>query len=176
MKAEDIHTLLVPTIADLGLELLGVEFNPSRGASLLRVYIDAPDADVTIDDCERVSREISALLDINDPVAGRYTLEVSSPGLDRPLFTPTHFARQLGAEVKLELASPVAGRRRFRGAIRSVDGDTITIEQDGEAVELAHANIAHARLAPDYAALGMGRAAAHHPKPSGQRARGSRKS
>ncbi|MGA9421823.1 MAG: ribosome maturation factor RimP [Rhodanobacteraceae bacterium] len=163
---------MVPAIADLGVELLGIEFNPSRGASLLRVYIDAPGASVTIDDCERVSREISALLDVNDPVAGRYTLEVSSPGLDRPLFTPKQFARQIGETVKLGVAVPVAGRRRFHGVIRAVQGGAITIEQDGEAVELEHANIVNAHLAPDYEAIGIG-AKQHHGK-SGHRARRSR--
>ena len=91
MREEELNALLAPPIADLGLELVGIEFSPGHGGSLLRVYVDAPGRPVTIDDCERASREISALLDVNDPVAGRYTLEVSSPGLDRPLFTPAQF-------------------------------------------------------------------------------------
>lgn len=173
MNVEDIQGLLVPAIADLGIELLGIEFNPTHGASLLRVYIDAPDTGVTIDDCERVSREISALLDVNDPVAGRYTLEVSSPGLDRPLFTPAQFARQVGERVKLGVAVPVVGRRRFTGVIRAVKGDAITIEQDGETVELEHENIVNARLVPGYDAIGPG-PKRHHGK-SGHRARRSRK-
>ena len=155
MKEEELNALLAPPIADLGLELVGIEFSPGRGGSLLRVYVDAPDRPVTIDDCERASREISALLDVNDPVAGRYTLEVSSPGLDRPLFTPEQFARFIGQDVKINVNLPLGGRRRFHGTIRGVDGDRITIEQDGEPVTIAHANIAKARLAPDYAALGL---------------------
>ncbi|NCT68004.1 MAG: ribosome maturation factor RimP [Rhodanobacteraceae bacterium] len=155
MTNEELSELLAPAIADLGLELLGIEFSPSRSGSLLRVYIDEPERGVTIDDCERASREISALLDVNDPVAGRYTLEVSSPGLERPLFTPEHFARYLGEVAKIGVNLPIDGRRRFQGAIRAVEGDRITIEQDGTPVEIAHANIAKARLVPDYAALGL---------------------
>jgi ribosome maturation factor RimP len=155
MKEEDLNALLAPLLRDLGLELVGIEFSPGRGGSLLRVYVDVEGRPVTIDDCERASREISALLDVNDPVAGRYTLEVSSPGLDRPLFTPEQFARFVGEAVKINVNLPIEGRRRFHGTISAVDGDRITIVQDGEAVTLVHANIAKARLAPDYAALGL---------------------
>lgn len=155
MTNEEIQALLTPAIGDLGLELVGIEFSPGHGGSLLRVYVDVADRPVTIDDCERASREISALLDVNDPVAGRYTLEVSSPGLDRPLFTPEHFTRFLGQMVKINVNLPIDGRRRFQGTIKEVDGDRIVIEQDGALVAIVHANIAKARLAPDYAALGL---------------------
>ena len=155
MKEEELHALLEPLIADLGLELVGIEFSPGRGGSLLRVYVDAPNRPVTIDDCERASREISAALDVNDPVAGRYTLEVSSPGLDRPLFTPAQFERFVGEAVKINVNLPLDGRRRFHGTIKAIEGDRITIEQDGEPVTFVHANVAKARLAPDYAALGL---------------------
>ncbi len=155
MTNDELEQLLQPAIADLGLELVGIEFSPNAGASLLRVYIDEPENGVTVEDCARASREVSALLDVNDPVAGRYTLEVSSPGLERPLFAPAHFTRFLGAQVKLSVSLPIDGRRRFQGPIRAVEGDRITVEQDGVAVEIVHANIGRARLVPDYAALGM---------------------
>jgi ribosome maturation factor RimP len=155
MKEEELNALLAPLLRDLGLELVGIEFSPGRGGSLLRVYVDVEGRPVTIDDCERASREISALLDVNDPVAGRYTLEVSSPGLDRPLFTPEQFARFAGEAVKINVNLPIDGRRRFHGTIAGIDGDRITIVQDGEPVTIVHANIAKARLAPDYAALGL---------------------
>jgi len=155
MKEEELNALLAPLIADLGLELVGIEFSPGHGGSLLRVYIDVADRPVTIDDCERASREISAALDVNDPVAGRYTLEVSSPGLDRPLFTPAHFERFIGQSVKINVNLPLEGRRRFHGTIKEIDGDRIVIEQDGVPVSIVHSNIAKARLAPDYAALGL---------------------
>jgi ribosome maturation factor RimP len=150
-----LNALLAPLVGDLGLELVGIEFSPGHGGSLLRVYVDAPERPVTIDDCERASREISALLDVNDPVAGRYTLEVSSPGLDRPLFTPAHFARFVGEAVKINVNLPLDGRKRFHGKIKEIEGDRIVIDQDGTLVAIVHANIAKARLAPDYAALGL---------------------
>jgi len=152
---EELIQMLAPVIADLGLECLGIEYAPSRGNSLLRLYIDAANRPVTLDDCEAVSREVSAVLDVNDPITGRYTLEVSSPGLERPLFTPAHFARFLGETAKLALNLPVNGRKRLLGPIRAVEGDVITIEQDGVAVEVAHDNILKARLVPDFAALGL---------------------
>jgi ribosome maturation factor RimP len=155
MTNEELSELLAPAIADLGLELVGIEFSPNSGSSLLRVYIDEPERGVGIDDCERASREISALLDVNDPVAGRYTLEVSSPGLERPLFTLAHFTRFMGEIVKLNLSLPIDGRRRFQGVIRAVEGDRITLDQDGTDVTVVHANVVRARLVPDYAALGI---------------------
>jgi len=155
MTNEELAQLLEPAITGLGLELVGIEFSPNAGGSLLRVYIDESERGVTIDDCERASREISALLDVNDPVAGRYTLEVSSPGLERPLFTPAHFGRFLGEQAKLTVNLPVDGRRRFQGRIAAVDAERVTIEQDGKPVGIAHANIAKARLVPDYVALGL---------------------
>ena len=168
MTNEELSTLLAPAIVDLGLELVGIEFSPNAGGSVLRVYIDEAERGITIDDCERASREISALLDVNDPVAGRYTLEVSSPGLERPLFTPEHFHRFVGEVVKINVNLPLNGRRRFQGPIKGVDGDRILIEQDGVAVEIAHANIAKARLVPDYVALGLAPA----PKVNGARSPG----
>ena len=172
MTNEELSQLLEPAIADLGLELVGIEFSPNSGSSLLRVYIDEPERGITIDDCERASREISALLDVNDPVAGRYTLEVSSPGLERPLFTPAHFERFAGEQVKINVNLPIDGRRRFQGRIETVDAERVTIEQDGTPVHIAHANIAKARLVPDYAALGL--APAQPARPAAGTAKGKR--
>ncbi len=152
---EQLNELLAPLVADLGLEFVGIEFSPSRGSSLLRVYIDVSDRPVTIEDCERVSREISALMDVNDPIEGRYTLEVSSPGIDRPLFTPEQFARFVGSEARVHAALPIDGRSRFHGVIRAVDAEGVHIDQDGRDVLIAHANITKARLVPDYEALGL---------------------
>jgi ribosome maturation factor RimP len=153
MNDTELTKLLAPAVTALGLELVGVEQAPSRSGGLLRVYLDAPGRAVTLDDCEAASRELSALLDLNDPIAGRYTLEVSSPGLDRPLFTPAQFQRYLEQEARLELHVPSAGRRRVQGRIAAVEGDQIVIEQDGELVRVAHGNVAKARLKPDYGQL-----------------------
>ena len=150
MRNTELTELLAPVVADLGLECLGVEYSPSHGNSLVRVYIDAPDRAVTVDDCEAASRQISATLDVNDPVQGRYTLEVSSPGLDRPLFTPEQFARFVGQSTKLEVNLPINGRRRFQGPIRAVEGSTIVLDQDGTEVRIAHENVHKAKLVPDF--------------------------
>ena len=150
MRNEELTQLLAPVIADLGLECLGVEYSPSHGNSLVRVYIDAQNRPVTVDDCEAVSRQVSATLDVNDPVEGRYTLEVSSPGLDRPLYAPEHFARFAGQTAKVEVNLAIDGRRRFQGPIRAVEGSTIVLDQDGVAVRIAHDNIHKAKLVPDF--------------------------
>ncbi|WP_242106992.1 ribosome maturation factor RimP [Luteimonas aquatica] len=158
-KATEIATLLAPTIHSLGLELLGAEYLPAPGSAVLRLYIDVP-ADaadgrvVGIEDCEAVSREVSAQLDVEDPISGNYTLEVSSPGVDRPLFSPAHFARFLGEQAKVGLKLPQDGRRRLQGAIAGVEGDTVTFEVDGTPVAVAFDNIDKARLVPDWVALG----------------------
>jgi ribosome maturation factor RimP len=162
VKDDELIQLINPVVADLGLECLGIEYAPSRGNSLLRIYIDHHERPITIEDCEAVSRELSAQFDVNDPISGRYTLEVSSPGLDRLLFTPAQFARFIGETAKVALNLPVNSRRRLQGVIRAVDGDDITIEQDGVDVTIAHDNIQKARIVPDYAALGM---APEKPKP-----------
>ena len=147
-------------LADLGLECLGVEFTPSQGQSTLRVYLDLPEADgaerreVGIEDCEKASRELSALLDVEDPVPGHYVLEVSSPGIDRPLFTAEQFARVLGQEVKILLKAPIEGRRRLRGKLAQVQGERIVLEAEGKTFEFDHADVDSARVVPDWVALG----------------------
>ncbi len=150
MRNEQLTELVAPAIADLGLECLGVEYSPSHGNSLVRVYIDCADRAVTVDDCEIVSRQVSALFDVNDPIQGRYTLEVSSPGLDRPLYTAEQFARFVGHQAKVELNLPLNGRRRFQGPILGVEGDNVRLEQDGVAVSIASGNIHKAKLVPEF--------------------------
>ena len=167
-KAEQIQALLAPTVASLGLELLGVEFVPSGHSALLRLYIDAPGRLVGIEDCEAASREVSALLDVEDPIESEYTLEVSSPGVDRPLFSVEQFARFLGEEAKVQLRLPQDGRRRMAGRIvAAADGRvTLAVEGIGE-LSVAMENIEKARLVPDLVALGL----APQPKPGGPRGR-----
>ena len=156
--------MLAPTVEALGFELLGVEYAPSAGHSLLRLYIDA-EKGIGIEDCEAVSREVSALLDVEDPIPGEYNLEVSSPGIDRPLFGAAQFARHLGEQAKLSLRIPQDGRRRLQGRIARVEGGTVVIAEDKAEYAVAEANIEKARLVPDFVALGL----APQPKPSGNR-------
>ncbi len=158
LQADHIAALLAPTVTALGLELLGVEFR--GGSGVLRVYIDVPGTDVAagtvgVDDCERVSREISALLDVEDPIPGHYTLEVSSPGIDRPLFTGAQFLRFTGEQAKVQLRLPQDGRRRVQGRILAAEGAEMTLDVEGAGpMTIALENIEQARLVPDWAALG----------------------
>lgn len=147
---ERLHALLGPAVADLGLELWGVDFRAGQGRSLLRLYIDAAGRPVTLEDCERASRECSALLDVEDPIQGRYTLEVSSPGWDRPLFGPAHYRRFLGETVKLNLGLALDGRRRLSGTILAVDAEAVTIGADGAELRVPFGSIAQAKLNPDF--------------------------
>jgi ribosome maturation factor RimP len=162
-------------LADLGLECIGVEFTPSHGQSTLRVYLDLLDKsgavegerrEIGIEDCEAGSRELSALLDVEDPVPGHYVLEVSSPGIDRPLFTAAQFAKVNGQEVKLLLKAPLEGRRRLRGKLISVEGEHISLEAEGKTFEFDHALVESARVVPDWVALGY----APQPKRGGGKA------
>lgn len=159
-KSTEIAELLAPTVQSMGLEVLGVEYLPAPGGALLRVYIDVPasEADerqVGIEDCEAVSREVSAQLDVEDPISGQYTLEVSSPGVDRPLFTAAQFARFIGESAKVVLKLPQDGRRRLTGRIVSVQDNAISFDIDGNAFIAPIDNIDKARLVPDWEALGL---------------------
>ena len=147
-RAQQLTELLQPLIEQLGYEFVGVEYQ-AGGHALLRIYIDRSDG-ITVDDCAEVSREVSALLDVRDPIKSEYTLEVSSPGLDRPLFTVEHFERYVGARAKLTTSAPVERRRKFDGPIVRVEQDMIVIDQDGTEVPIDHGNIVKARLVPSF--------------------------
>lgn len=154
-KTEELTELLTPIVAAMGLELLGIEFAPTSGSALLRLYIDVEGRHVGIEDCEAVSREVSATLDVNDPIASQYTLEVSSPGIDRPLFTVAQFGRFTGEQARLSLRLPQEGRRRLQGRIVAAAGLSVTLDVDGREFMVAHENIEKARMVPDLAALGL---------------------
>lgn len=146
----NVSELLGPLIEDLGYEFVGLEYHPQSGSGVLRVYIDQPETGVLIDDCVTVSREISALLDVHDPIKSQFNLEVSSPGMNRPLFTAAHFERFIGEQVSLTAGVPVDGRRKFKAVIKNVDGDRITLLQDDQDVEIEHSNVVKARLVPQF--------------------------
>lgn len=124
--------MLEPVVAALGYELWGVELNTRPRHSLLRIYIDS-EAGITVDDCAAVSRHASSALDVADPIAGAYTLEVSSPGWDRPLFTPAQFRRYIGQRVRIRLALPVQGQRNVSGTLREADEESVEVEIAGAA-------------------------------------------
>lgn len=137
--------LIEPTVTALGLELWGIEHLQQGKYSLLRIYIER-EAGVAIEDCEQVSKQVSALLDVEDPIAGEYTLEVSSPGLERPLFSARQFSQYIGSEVKLRLHSPVQGRRKFKGKIVVVEGDSIRLQADGVDYDLSFSDVDKANI------------------------------
>src|SRR5579859_976298 len=142
---ETLLKLLEPAIEALGYELVELEFPPH----LLRIYIDR-EGGVTVDDCEKVSRQVSAVLDVEDPIAGAYTLEVSSPGRDRPLRKEADYTRFAGGRVKLELALPKDGRRRYTGILKGCEAGEVLIEVDGALHKLPLADIGKARLVPEF--------------------------
>ncbi len=142
--------LLEPTVSAMGYELLGVEYLAQGKHSRLRVYIDSP-AGIGLEDCETVSHQVSGVLDVDDPIRGQYSLEVSSPGLDRPLFQPDHFARFVGQNVKLRLHQPRNGQRNFHGRIAAVEGKELYISMDdGTQLVLSIEDIEKANLVPEF--------------------------
>ena len=138
--------LLEPAVEGLGYELVELEYR-SSGSGLVRLYIDSPEG-VGLDDCERVSHEVSALLDVEDPIPAQYVLEVSSPGANRVLRKPSHFSDFAGRRVKVELKRLHEGRRRFTGQLVGIEDDEILVQTDEELVRLGFSMIAKARLAP----------------------------
>lgn len=140
-----INDLLLPVVEAMGYEFVGCKYIPQGAYTVLRVYIDK-EGGVTLDDCGKVSAQLSAVLDVEEPITGRYTLEVSSPGSDRPLFTLEHFQRFVGHNAAIRLHTPMDGRRNFKGKIVSVDDNIITIDVDGEIFKLSFDTIELANL------------------------------
>ena len=147
--AQRLTDLLAPVATSLDCELWGVEYLPQGRHALLRVYIEKPDG-VSVDDCERVSRQASAVLDVEDPIKSEYTLEVSSPGMDRPLFTLDHYRRHLGDKVALRLRLPFEGRRRFTGTLTAVEGDEVVLAQGEDEYLLPFELIDKANIVPEF--------------------------
>lgn len=147
-RGGDLRTLIEPAVQALKYELVDVELVGGGAQAVLRIYIDSPEG-INVDDCAKVSRQVSALLDVEDPIPGHYTLEVSSPGLDRPLVTHADFVRFTGALIKAKVTQPILGRRNFTGRLVEVDGDRIVVEVDNESYDLTLSNIEKARLVPE---------------------------
>jgi|SRR5690606_6575503 ribosome maturation factor RimP len=148
-KQEQLHALIEPVVASLGCELWGLEYLTQGRYTTLRLFIDGEDG-VTLDDCEKVSRQVSSVLDVEDPIDGEYTLEVSSPGLDRPLYTAAQYARYIGEQVNLRLRIARDGRRKFKGTILAVDGDDVRIAVDDKEHVLAIDIIDKANVIPRF--------------------------
>ena len=147
-KAEVVQGLISSGVIDLGYDLWGVEYIAQGKNSVLRIYIDSGDG-ITVDDCARVSHQVSGILDVEDIIAGEYNLEVSSPGLDRPLFTLAQFIEFVGYEVGLRLSTAIGGRKAFSGKIAGVVGEEILLEAEGQTHKLPYSYIAKANLSVD---------------------------
>lgn len=145
---QQLTELISVPVAALGFELVGIEFIRSR-QSTLRIYIDSENG-INVDDCADVSHQVSAVLDVEDPITSAYTLEVSSPGLDRPLFVTEHYQQFIGEEVLLTLRMGMQNRRRWVGQIKSAVGETITVTVDGQDETFALSNIQKANLVPKF--------------------------
>ena len=142
--------MLEPGISSMGYELVGVEFQTGgKGGGLLRIYIDSEQG-ITADDCQKVSYQVSGVLDVEDPIPGHYTLEISSPGLDRMLFRPQDFERFAGRLIKVRTTYPIEGRRKFKGRLTGMQGDNVVFEQDDMEISLPFDQIEQARLVPEY--------------------------
>jgi len=142
-----LNELIEPVVTAMDYEFVGLEYLNQGNGSVLRIYIDQEQG-ISVDDCADVSRQISAVLDVEDPIPGEYTLEVSSPGMDRPLFTKEHYIQFVGHEIKLSLIQPSeeTNRKRFRGILSAVQGEEIILEVDNEEFCLPINNIAKANL------------------------------
>ena len=122
-----LKQLLQPVVEALGCELWGLELQAGGKTKLLRIFIDRAEEGVGIEDCERVSRQSSAVLDVEDVINGEYILEVSSPGMDRPLYEVSQYEQYIGEDISLRLRFPYEGRRNFKGRLTGVDGDEIIV-------------------------------------------------
>jgi ribosome maturation factor RimP len=165
---EQLLALAEPLVQRLGYELVDVEYAATRSEATLRVYIDWPGGKMSaeaalagddgtrafdgigVEDCERISRELSALLDVEDPISVPYQLEVSSPGADRILRTPGHYRRFVGERVHVELLAPRDGRRRYTGTLVSADEEDFAVKVDGSMVSMRYVEVGKTRLAPDF--------------------------
>lgn len=148
-KIKKLEEMIKPAIQSLELELWGIEFQSAGKRSTLRIYVDGPEG-VTVDDCARVSHQVSGILDVEDPITEQYLLEVSSPGMDRPLYTLAQYQAYIGHSLEVRLRVPFEGRRRFKGVLNGIEGDEILLVVDDHEYLLPIDTIDRARLVPQF--------------------------
>lgn len=148
-KQEILEKLVEPVAASLGCELWGLEYLTQGRYTTVRIYIDGPNG-ASLEDCERVSRQVSAVFDVEDPIDNEYTLEVSSPGLDRPLYKEAHYARYIGEIITVRLRIARDGRRRFKGVLTQVQNGEIQLQVDNQSIQLPIDVIDKANIEPRY--------------------------
>jgi ribosome maturation factor RimP len=148
-KLKLLHELIEPVVQGLDLELWGIEYNAAGKTSMLRIYIDSPNG-VSVDDCARVSHQVSGVMDVEDPITENYTLEVSSPGMDRPLYTLAQYEEFVGHVIQLRLRSPFEGRRKFKGILNGVEGEDVLLVVDNTEYLLPLDLIDRANVVPQF--------------------------
>ena len=146
---EKLYEIITPVVEGLEYELVGIEYLPQGKHSLLRVYIDQ-EAGIALEDCSKVSHQISAVMDVEDPISSNYNLEVSSPGLERPLFVEEHYIRFANNPVFIRMAFPIDGRRKFEGMLQGVEDGDILLQIGEEQFRLPLAQVDKAHLAPQF--------------------------
>lgn len=145
-RSTALESALAPIVVGLGYEFVGMEYVPQARSALLRIYIDRPGG-VNINDCEKVSRQVGAVLDVEeDLVRGTYTLEVSSPGVDRKIFNLEQFMQFVGSKVHITVQTPLHGQRNFKGVLSEVRGEELFLDVNGKVVSIDYANVAHANV------------------------------
>lgn len=149
IKDAALYALIEPVVTSMGFELWGIDHLAQGKHSRLVIYIDNPEG-VSVEDCASISRQVSAVLDVEDPIAGEYRLEVSSPGMDRPLFTLDHFARFKGYVIALKLRTPFEGRRKFQGLLAGIEGDDVLLQLEDEEYCFPIDAIDQARVVPRF--------------------------
>ena len=146
---EHLLNLIEPIVEGLGYECVGIDYNPHPKHGLLRIYIDSENG-ILVDDCTKVSHQVSGVLDVEDPIQGNYQLEVSSPGADRPFFKISQFERYIDSTVLVNLFKSISGRRKITGRIVKVADEIITLEEGEQTYEVPFDAISKARLVPEY--------------------------
>jgi ribosome maturation factor RimP len=146
---EHLVNLIEPIVEGLGYECVGIEYNPHPKHGLLRIYIDSENG-ILVEDCTKVSHQISGVMDVEDPIISNYNLEVSSPGADRPFFKVSQFERYIGSTVLVHLFKAIDGRRKITGMITKVDGETISLQEGDQIFEVPFIAMSKVRLVPEY--------------------------
>lgn len=146
---EHLVDLIEPIVEGLGYECVGIEYSPHPSHGMLRIYIDSENG-ILLDDCTKVSHQLSGMLDVEDPIPGEYQLEVSSPGADRPFFKLSQFQKFIGSTVTVNLFKPIDKRRKITGQIEAVDGNDIVLQENGQTYKVPFQAMSKARLVPEY--------------------------
>lgn len=148
-KHDQLKALVAPVVSAMECELWGLEYFSQGKFTTLRLFIDK-EGGITLDDCEKVSRQVSSVLDVEDPIQGEYALEVSSPGIDRPLYTLEQFAKYIGEQVSIRLRVPFDGKRKFSGLLTNIEGDEIVLVVDEHEYLLPVETIEKANIIPRF--------------------------